>query len=52
VAVSATELEALPLPPPETMKHLEDLLDSSAAWEVLQSCIRDLYMREPTDVAA
>jgi adenine-specific DNA-methyltransferase len=52
VAVSATELESLPLPPPESMRRLEDLLEAGTPREVLQDCIRDLYMREPTDVAA
>jgi len=52
VAVSATELEALPLPPPEAARRLEKLLDTGATHEVLRDHIRDLYMRDQKDVAA
>lgn len=43
VAVSATELESLPLPPPEAMQGLEALLDRKAPAEEIQSYIRGLY---------
>lgn len=52
VAVSATELEALPLPSPEAARRLEKLLESGATREVLQNHVRDLYMRDQKDVAA
>jgi adenine-specific DNA-methyltransferase len=52
VAVSATELESLPLPPPAAAQRLEKLLGAGATHETLQDCIRDLYMREQTHVAA
>ncbi len=52
VAVSATELEALPLPSPEAARRLEKLLEAGATREALQNHIRDLYMRDQKDVAA
>lgn len=52
VAVSATELEALPLPPPAAARRLEKLLEAGATREALQDHIRDLYMRDQKDVAA
>ena len=52
VAVSATELEALPLPSPEAARRLERLLEAGATREALQNHIRDLYMRDQKDVAA
>jgi adenine-specific DNA-methyltransferase len=52
VAVSATELEALPLPSPGVARRLEALLEAGATGETLQNHIRDLYMQEQTDVAA
>ncbi|MFL6232938.1 MAG: class I SAM-dependent DNA methyltransferase [Thermoanaerobaculia bacterium] len=52
VAVSATELEALPLPSPEAARRLERLLEAGATREALRDHIRDLYMQEPKDVAA
>jgi adenine-specific DNA-methyltransferase len=52
VAVSATELEALPLPPPEVARRLEEILDAGAAGETLQRYIHDLYTRERTHAAA
>ncbi len=52
VAVSATELEALPLPSPEAARRLEKLLEAGATREALQDHIRDLYMRDQKDVAA
>ncbi len=52
VAVSATELEALPLPPPEAARRLEELLEAGATVDALQDQIRDLYMREQTHAAA
>jgi adenine-specific DNA-methyltransferase len=52
VAVSATELESLPLPPPEAALRLEKLLEAGASQETLQRHIREIYMREQADVAA
>ena len=52
VAVSATELEALPLPPPEVARRLEGILDAGAMGETLQRYIHDLYTRERTHAAA
>ena len=52
VAVSATELGALPLPPPEVARRVEELMETGVTGETLQSYIRDLYMRERTHVAA
>jgi adenine-specific DNA-methyltransferase len=52
VAVSATELEALPLPPPEVARRLEEILDAGAAGETLQRYIHDLYTRERAHAAA
>jgi adenine-specific DNA-methyltransferase len=52
VAVSATELEALPLPPPEVARRLEEILEAGAAGEALQRYIHDLYTRERTHAAA
>ena len=45
VAVSATELESLPLPPPEALQGLEALLDRKAPADEIQSYIRGLYSR-------
>ncbi|HEX6899862.1 MAG TPA: Eco57I restriction-modification methylase domain-containing protein [Thermoanaerobaculia bacterium] len=45
VAVSATELESLPLPPPEALQGLEALLDRKAPSEEIQGYIRSLYSR-------
>jgi adenine-specific DNA-methyltransferase len=52
VAVSATELEALPLPSPGAARRLEELLEAGATADALQDQIRDLYMREQTHAAA
>ncbi len=52
VAVSATELEALPLPPPEVARRVEELMEAGVTGDALQDYIRDLYMREQTHVAA
>jgi adenine-specific DNA-methyltransferase len=52
VAVSATELEALPLPSPAAARRLERLLEAGATREALQDHIRYLYMRDQKDVAA
>ena len=43
VAVSAYELEALPLPPPEGMKEIERLLENQAARETLERAAERLY---------
>jgi len=52
VAVSATELEALPLPSPEVARRLEEILDTGVTGEALQRYIHDLYTRERTHAAA
>jgi adenine-specific DNA-methyltransferase len=52
VAVSATELECLPLPPPEEAQYLLELLDSGSPPEVVESRLRALYLREKADAAA
>jgi adenine-specific DNA-methyltransferase len=52
VAVSATELESLPLPPPEAVRPLEAMLEAGADRETLSGYIRGLYLRERSDVAA
>lgn len=46
VAVSAFELEALPLPSPEQMKKIERLLARGAAAETIEAHIRTLYFQE------
>ena len=43
VAVSAYELEALPLPPPEGMKEIERLLKKQAGRETLERAVERLY---------
>ena len=43
VAVSAYELEALPLPPPEGMKEIERLLEKQAGRETLERAVERLY---------
>lgn len=52
VAVSATELESLPLPPPEAMLGLEALLDRKAPAEEIQDYLRSLYLRLEANAAA
>jgi adenine-specific DNA-methyltransferase len=52
VAVSAAELEALPLPPPEAVLRLKTLLEAGASRKAVSELIRDLYMRDRADVAA
>ena len=46
VAVSAFELEAMPLPPPERMQVVEELLCNGAQISVVDRCIRQLYLSE------
>ncbi len=43
VAVSAYELEALPLPAPESMKEIERLLEKQAVRETLERAVERLY---------
>ena len=43
VAVSAYELEALPLPPPETVHRLEDLVNQGADRQTLECEVERLY---------
>ncbi len=43
VAVSAYELEALPLPPPEAMKELEPMVQRGAGREALEQALRRAY---------
>jgi adenine-specific DNA-methyltransferase len=52
VAVSASELEALPLPSPESARRLERFLETGASREDLESYILDAYMREQAHAAA
>jgi adenine-specific DNA-methyltransferase len=52
VAVSATELGAMPLPSPAAARRLEKLLATGASPEAIQEYIRGLYLRARTDVAA
>ena len=44
VAVSAYELEALPLPPPEDVKDIDWLLKKQASRETLESAVERLYV--------
>ena len=44
VAVSAYELEALPLPPPEDMKEIERLVKRQAKRETLEGAVERLYI--------
>ena len=44
VAVSAYELEALPLPPPEDVKEIERLVKKRAKREILERAVERLYM--------
>ncbi len=43
VAVSAFELEALPLPAPDQMRRLKTLIDAGACVETIDACVRMLY---------
>jgi adenine-specific DNA-methyltransferase len=43
VAVSAYELESLPVPPPESMNHLHLLLKSGASTTAVESFLRQAY---------
>ena len=43
VAVSAYELEALPLPPPEEAKEIERLVKGRATRETLECAVERLY---------
>ena len=45
VAVSAYELEALPLPPPENIKEIERLVKRRAKRETLERTVERLYSR-------
>jgi adenine-specific DNA-methyltransferase len=49
VAVSAFELEALPLPSPSQMKHIETLLSRAAKPETIERRLRMLYLGEDRD---
>jgi len=44
VAVSAYEMEALPLPPPDTTRQVEALLDREAPAEQIESFLRGTYL--------
>ena len=46
VAVSAYELEALPLPPPEAMKEIEPMVQRGAGREALEQALRRAYGSE------
>ena len=46
VAVSAYELEALPLPPPEDMEEIEQLVSMRASRLTLERAVNRLYCRE------
>lgn len=48
VAVSASELEALPLPEPRQTGKIERLLQAGASKEEVDQLIRDLYLGRPT----
>jgi len=47
VAVSAFELQSLPLPPPAAMRPIEQLLKRSASRERIEMAINRLYGIEP-----
>ena len=47
VAVSAYELEALPLPPPEDLEEIEQLINNQASRPVLECAMGHFYCREP-----
>ena len=46
VAVSAYELEALPLPPPEEVEEIERLVEKHAKRETLERAVERLYTNE------
>jgi adenine-specific DNA-methyltransferase len=46
VAVSAFELEALPLPPPESVSIIDNLIRSKATTEEIDARIKALYLGE------
>ena len=46
VAVSAAELEALPLPAPEQMRQLEALLGAGVSREAIDHAVRLMYLDE------
>jgi adenine-specific DNA-methyltransferase len=46
VAVSAFELESMPLPAPEKMASIERLLKNGAEGAAVDNCIRELYLSE------
>ena len=47
VAVSAYELEALPLPPPEDLEEIQLLVNKRAGRPVLERALGRLYCRGP-----
>ena len=47
VAVSAYELKALPLPPPEELEEIQSLMDKRASRPVLERAMGRLYCRGP-----
>jgi adenine-specific DNA-methyltransferase len=47
VAVSASELASLPLPPPEQAQALHKLIEQGITTQQLDHCIYELYMTEP-----
>lgn len=51
-AVSAYELQALPLPPPAAIEKLEILIEKRADEAVIESYIRELYVTFRTSAAA
>lgn len=52
VAVSAYELEALPLPPPEVMNQIENIVRFNAHNNMIEQILRDFYLNERTATAA
>jgi adenine-specific DNA-methyltransferase len=51
-AVSAYELEALPLPPPEALSDLRDLVRDHADKETIERAIEEIYAGEHAKAAA
>ncbi len=52
VAVSAFELESLPLPPPEMMRELDSMLDRRESAGAIESFLRNCYETPAVGVAA
>jgi adenine-specific DNA-methyltransferase len=52
VAVSAFELESLPLPPPEIMRELDSMLDRRESAGAIESFLRNCYEAPAVEVAA